>query len=141
MNEEAIKVAYDLFVADGYTKSIDDFKLLMDSNEEAVKVAYDLFVADGYTKSIEDFKGLVKKKEDGILAGEDTATLQKGTTSLEPAKSGDDYLSFLEEKNLTEDQVRSAYLEYEQKTQTHPCLLYTSPSPRDRTRSRMPSSA
>ena len=23
----------------------------------------------------------------------------------------------------------------------HPCLLYTSPSPRDRTRSRMPSSA
>ena len=24
---------------------------------------------------------------------------------------------------------------------THPCLLYTSPSPRDRTRSRMPSSA
>ena len=27
------------------------------------------------------------------------------------------------------------------KPQTHPCLLYTSPSPRDRTRSRMPSSA
>ena len=24
---------------------------------------------------------------------------------------------------------------------SHPCLLYTSPSPRDRTRSRMPSSA
>ena len=28
-----------------------------------------------------------------------------------------------------------------QRDQTHPCLLYTSPSPRDRTRSRMPSSA
>ena len=28
-----------------------------------------------------------------------------------------------------------------QTLQTHPCLLYTSPSPRDRTRSRMPSSA
>ena len=27
------------------------------------------------------------------------------------------------------------------RSQTHPCLLYTSPSPRDRTRSRMPSSA
>ena len=26
-------------------------------------------------------------------------------------------------------------------THQHPCLLYTSPSPRDRTRSRMPSSA
>ena len=29
----------------------------------------------------------------------------------------------------------------ETSNQTHPCLLYTSPSPRDRTRSRMPSSA
>ena len=27
------------------------------------------------------------------------------------------------------------------RTNYHPCLLYTSPSPRDRTRSRMPSSA
>ena len=27
------------------------------------------------------------------------------------------------------------------KRESHPCLLYTSPSPRDRTRSRMPSSA
>ena len=27
------------------------------------------------------------------------------------------------------------------KTEAHHCLLYTSPSPRDRTRSRMPSSA
>ena len=45
-----------------------------------------------------------------------TDTLQEETTLSEPAKSGDNYLSFLEEKNLTEDQVRSAYLEYEQKT-------------------------
>ena len=29
----------------------------------------------------------------------------------------------------------------ESPTLSHPCLLYTSPSPRDRTRSRMPSSA
>ena len=31
--------------------------------------------------------------------------------------------------------------EFYDSPQTHPCLLYTSPSPRDRTRSRMPSSA
>ena len=30
---------------------------------------------------------------------------------------------------------------YEQAPSLKPCLLYTSPSPRDRTRSRMPSSA
>ena len=34
-----------------------------------------------------------------------------------------------------------SYYDYYQPDQTHPCLLYTSPSPRDRTRSRMPSSA
>ena len=36
------------------------------------------------------------------------------------------------QENLTAD---------DQTHPTHPCLLYTSPSPRDRTRSRMPSSA
>ena len=39
---------------------------------------------------------------------------------------------------LFENEVGS-FKEYN--AQTHPCLLYTSPSPRDRTRSRMPSSA
>ena len=36
------------------------------------------------------------------------------------------------------EQARDSFF---QKTQTHPCLLYTSPSPRDRQKSRMPSSA
>ena len=35
----------------------------------------------------------------------------------------------------------SKYTYEPQKPQTHPCLLYTSPSPRDRQKSRMPSSA
>ena len=33
------------------------------------------------------------------------------------------------------------YKEHNLKSHVHGCLLYTSPSPRDRTRSRMPSSA
>ena len=37
--------------------------------------------------------------------------------------------------------VTGTYLPDIETHQTHPCLLYTSPSPRDRTRSRMPSSA
>ena len=40
-----------------------------------------------------------------------------------------------EEDTKTEEQMTT------ERDQTHPCLLYTSPSPRDRTRSRMPSSA
>jgi hypothetical protein len=91
MNEEAIKLAYDLFVADGYTKSIDEFKKLMRENPNGREVAYNLFVNDGYQKSINDFSVLmgateslgvtpeaefpVKKKEDGTSPSLDT-TLQ-----------------------------------------------------------------
>ena len=91
MNEEAIKLAYDLFVADGYTKSIDEFKKLMRENPNGREVAYNLFVNDGYQKSINDFSALmgateslgetpeaefpVKKKEDGTSPSLDT-TLQ-----------------------------------------------------------------
>ncbi len=59
MNEEAIKLAYDLFVNDGYTKSIEEFKKLMNENSQGRKVAYDLFVNDGYTKDINSFGKLM----------------------------------------------------------------------------------
>ena len=47
MNEEAIQVAYDLFVENGYTKGIEDFTTLMNTNQEAVTTAYEIFVSDG----------------------------------------------------------------------------------------------
>ena len=37
--------------------------------------------------------------------------------------------------------LQTKQTDFAEDCQTHPCLLYTSPSPRDRTRSRMPSSA
>ena len=43
-------------------------------------------------------------------------------------------------QNLILDQFKSLRPNFSP-TVTHTCLLYTSPSPRDRTRSRMPSSA
>ena len=39
------------------------------------------------------------------------------------------------------DKILGFYIEYDNLTHHNNCLLYTSPSPRDRTRSRMPSSA
>ena len=44
-------------------------------------------------------------------------------------------------RNHLESTLRCSYSGAYEPPQTHPCLLYTSPSPRDRTRSRMPSSA
>jgi hypothetical protein len=84
MNEEAFQLAYELFVADGYSKSIDEFKTLMASNQEAKKVAYDLFVNDGYSKSIDDFSVLIgadglKKKDDSVQAGEEVVSMESPT--------------------------------------------------------------
>ena len=42
---------------------------------------------------------------------------------------------------LLAEQLCSEFLELIDTTHTHICLLYTSPSPRDRQKSRMPSSA
>lgn len=73
MNEEALKDAYNLFVQQGYNKSIDDFKQLIASNPDALKDSYNLFAQQGYTKSIDDYKTLIgvsdvlKKKEEPIL--------------------------------------------------------------------------
>jgi hypothetical protein len=62
MNEEAIRDAYRLFVADGYTKGVEDFRTLMKSNEEGRKVAYDLFVTGGYSGGLSDFEELMGAK-------------------------------------------------------------------------------
>lgn len=59
MNEQAIIDAYNLFVQNGYNKSIDDYKKLLASNSEAVQDSYKLFVGNGYNKSIDDFKSLM----------------------------------------------------------------------------------
>jgi hypothetical protein len=68
MNEQAILDAYNLFVQNGYNKSIEDYKKLIASNPEALQDSYNLFVGQGYNKSIDDYKSLmglsaVKKKE------------------------------------------------------------------------------
>ncbi len=74
MNEEALETLYGLAQQDGYTKSLDEFKQLMNENEEALNQVYGLAQSDGYGKDIEQFKTLVgyglKKKE----GSEPTAT-------------------------------------------------------------------
>ena len=55
MNEEALKYAHSLFLKDGYSGSLEDFKSLMLQNKEAVDYAHDLFVKDGYNGENTDF--------------------------------------------------------------------------------------
>lgn len=71
MNEQAIQDSYNLFVQQGYKKSIDDFKQLISTNPDALNDSFGLFQQEGYNKSIEDYKKLMgvgaqptlKKKE------------------------------------------------------------------------------
>lgn len=93
MNEQAIKDAYDLFVQNGYTKTIDDFKVLIASNEQALNDAYDLFVENGYGKKPEDFKMLMglggpvsKKKVDTTALPSGDASLASSTKPTEPVE-------------------------------------------------------
>ena len=59
MNEQAIQDSYNVFVKQGYTKSIDDYKQLIASNPEALQDSYNAFVNQGYGKSINDYKSLM----------------------------------------------------------------------------------
>jgi hypothetical protein len=72
MNEEALQYSFELFKADGYNGSIEDYKSLINSNQEALDYSYSLFNNDGYNGSLDDFSSLigvgvseedVKKKE------------------------------------------------------------------------------
>lgn len=79
MNEQAIQDAYNLFVSNGYKKSLNEFKTLIASNPQALQDSYNLFVSNGYRKPIDDYKSLmgigaaapVKKKDTTELPSED----------------------------------------------------------------------
>jgi len=70
MNEQALKDAYDLFRAEGYEGSIEEFISLMQTNPEAVNDAFSIFQDEGYEDSIDDFQNLigVKKKDPVAMA-------------------------------------------------------------------------
>ena len=58
-----------------------------------------------------------------------------------PAVAPDNALTALERALAPKVEPTPAFLELERWVEAHVCLLYTSPSPRDRQKSRMPSSA
>ena len=79
----------------------------------------------------------------------DPKTVTKGVTSLHDADTHEDHLIRLSGNSIHENkeavlEVGECLLDYAESggwTYSRACLLYTSPSPRDRQKSRMPSSA
>ena len=74
----------------------------------------------------------------GVVAQETLDSLAEGLANnmASPSKWANDYTSTTDTGRFFDD-----YVNWQRITQYKDCLLYTSPSPRDRTRSRMPSSA
>ena len=83
----------------------------------------------------------------GVLAGDEvdsSATGYKSDSNRKPDGNIDGNRAGKPTGNLNSDAIRSSRLAAsidDHRQQDKDCLLYTSPSPRDRTRSRMPSSA
>lgn len=63
MNEEALQDAYRLFSNGGYSGSVEEFKVLIDSNPEALNDSYKLFRGGGYSGDFEAYKTLIGQKK------------------------------------------------------------------------------
>jgi len=59
MNEEALDYAYNLFTADGYDGSVEEFNDLISTNGEALEYSFELFSNDGYDGTVEEFSTLI----------------------------------------------------------------------------------
>ncbi len=82
MNDKALQIAYELFQADGYTGSIDNFKNLIDTNPEAFKYSYGLFQADGYKDSEENFANLLGVKKNENFNQDTDSPSESGTSGF-----------------------------------------------------------
>ena len=71
MNEQALQDAYTLFTSKGYNGTIEEFKVLIETNDNALQDSFTLFKSKGYNQDIESYKTLigVKKKDSPELPG------------------------------------------------------------------------
>ena len=102
----------------------------MDSLEASTKsqdeLSDNLDAWEENTKNV--FKGNIQSELDAVLLD----TIEKYPQSIQP------YLDMIDGQRM--DLSKFRYKDFDE-LKLYCCLLYTSPSPRDRTRSRMPSSA
>jgi hypothetical protein len=82
MNEQAIQDAFALFQQNGYKKSIEDFKVLLNTNPKALEDSYSLFRDNGYKKDITEFKVLV-----GVNSSQKKNSVSTGTSEEAPSVS------------------------------------------------------
>jgi len=98
MNEEVVIDLFNRAKGLGYSKSIDDFKLLLSTNNQVIDDNFQYVKSQGYGKGIEDFKILigaspqvvtetieepVKKKEDTESVSEDGSLVSQDARQIQ----------------------------------------------------------
>ena len=97
MDEKALQYAYELFQADGYADSLEDFKNLINTNSDAFNYSFELFQADGYQDSVDDFATLLGvKKKDNLDV-------------VKPSLTGDTMVSDLETGGLEQSRLEEEF--------------------------------
>ena len=74
MDEEVILDLFNRATSQGYTKSIDQFRVLIANDQEVLDDNYEYVTSKGYSKSIDEFKKLVGA---GTVTQEDDSILEK----------------------------------------------------------------
>jgi hypothetical protein len=90
MNEEALEYSFNLFKADGYNGTLQDYQTLIKEDKEALSYAYGLFSSDGYEGSIEDFSTLVDagKTKDPVKETASAGSKDQAVNGALPPESG-----------------------------------------------------
>jgi hypothetical protein len=85
MDEEVVIDLFNRAQSKGYTKSIEDFKLLLETDEDVIVDNFNYVKSKGYAKPIEDFKVLVKKKDEttGLVSPQEEVVTTSATEEVE----------------------------------------------------------
>lgn len=83
MDEQVIQDLFNRAISQGYSKTLEEFKVLLNTDDEVIQDNFQYVTSQGYNKSLDDFKVLIgsEKKKDIAQAEE---FLQK-TSSEEPS--------------------------------------------------------
>jgi len=107
MNEDALDLAYNLAIEEGYRKSKSDFINLLATDLDALKISYEIAKEEGYTDSLEEFSVLIgnkalPEKKNLDLTITESPTEDGSSDSSEDKKPLPDYSQYLKNLDLTE---------------------------------------
>ena len=105
--------------------------------------SYDATMNDGATSAVAKamFQVFVEKNIKEEVIQEDETSEKKYKVRVIDEKSGRSYVRYADRQKITELRAKGLKVEMTEHGDPYDCLLYTSPSPRDLSTSRMPSSA